>query len=776
VSRRAEDLLGYPVEEWLGDPGFWQRIIHPEDRDRAVQTCKSATEQGQDHDFEYRAIAQDGRVVWLHDLVRVTAGPDGHPQRLRGLMVDITQRKLIEQELDTRVRQQRAVSQLGLRALAGESLDELLHEAARIIADVLQVEGSRIQQFLPEENTLLLRAGMGWNGRVGRLRTGMGSGAFPKNLPFLNEPIITEDVRTQPVLMAAPWLKEEGVLSSISVVMPGSRHPWGLLGADSRSRRAFSRDDGHFLESVANLLAAAFERHEAATRLHESEERFRDLYNQAPVAFHEIDRAGVIRRVNRAECDLLGFEASQMLGWKVWEFVAPEEQPASIEAVKQKLSGDRPLAPFHREYVRRDGSTVMVEVHENLIRGADGQIDGLRSVLLDVTESRRAERALRESQERFELVARATNDAVRDWDLITDHVWWNEGVCSLFGYSAGEIGKDASWWYERVHEEDQEGLLRGIGDLIDRGGQRWEGHYRFRRADGTYAHVFDRGYVMRDESGKAFRMIGAMLDVSRQKTLEAELRRKNEELEQQNSKVRDASRHKSEFLANMSHELRTPLNGIIGFTELMHSEITGPVSAAQKEYLGDVLTSAKHLLHLINDILDLAKVEAGRMHFRSETVDLDGLVREAVDVVHPLAAQKQIQVSIDVDRAVASIVTDPLKYQQVLYNFLSNALKFTPEGGRVAVRVFPSGSDAFRTEVEDSGIGIRPEDLSRIFVEFEQLDAGVSKKYPGTGLGLTLTRRIVEAQGGNVGVQSKIGEGSVFYAVLPRKAPEKPGE
>jgi signal transduction histidine kinase len=261
------------------------------------------------------------------------------------------------------------------------------------------------------------------------------------------------------------------------------------------------------------------------------------------------------------------------------------------------------------------------------------------------------------------------------------------------------------------------------------------------------------------ETGEGVLVSAAIRDISERK--------------EQYRRIQEANRLKSEFLANMSHELRTPLNAIIGFSELIHDGKAGAVTPDQREYLGDILTSAQHLLHLINDILDLAKVESGKMEFRPQAVDLHSLTAEVGDILRTLAARKRIAIGITIDAALAGVTADPSKLKQVLYNYLSNALKFTPEEGRVELRVFPVGEDTFRVEVEDSGIGISPGDISRLFVEFQQLDASATKKYAGTGLGLALTRRIVEAQGGRVGVESKVGVGSVFFAVLPRIAAGK---
>jgi protein-histidine pros-kinase len=239
------------------------------------------------------------------------------------------------------------------------------------------------------------------------------------------------------------------------------------------------------------------------------------------------------------------------------------------------------------------------------------------------------------------------------------------------------------------------------------------------------------------------------------------------QMEEENRRMQEANRLKSEFLANMSHELRTPLNAIIGFSELMFNGKVGPISEEHREYLGDILTSARHLLQLINDVLDLTKVEAGKMEFRPEALDLMKVTTEVKDILRGLASQKRISVEMEVAPDLSKVLLDGSKFKQVLYNYLSNAIKFTPEEGKVRVRIEAEKEGWFRLSVQDTGIGIKPQDIHKLFIEFQQLDAGTAKKYAGTGLGLALTKRIVEAQGGRVEVQSHPGKGSVFSAVLP---------
>jgi PAS domain S-box-containing protein len=232
-----------------------------------------------------------------------------------------------------------------------------------------------------------------------------------------------------------------------------------------------------------------------------------------------------------------------------------------------------------------------------------------------------------------------------------------------------------------------------------------------------------------------------------------------------------ANRLKSEFLANMSHELRTPLNAILGFTELIHDGLVAPESPQFKEFLGDILASGRHLLQLINDVLDLSKVEAGKLEFHPKPVDLAELIAELLAIMRTTAAVKGIHVESQITPDMPEVVIDAARLKQIVYNYLSNALKFTPQDGHVIVRAMPeNGGTHFRLEVEDSGPGIAPEDIGRLFIEFQQLDAGAAKKHAGTGLGLALSKRLAEAQGGSVGVSSIVGKGSTFHAVLPLRA------
>jgi len=248
--------------------------------------------------------------------------------------------------------------------------------------------------------------------------------------------------------------------------------------------------------------------------------------------------------------------------------------------------------------------------------------------------------------------------------------------------------------------------------------------------------------------------------------LAANLNRVSAELGQLNEELEAANRHKSEFLANMSHELRTPLNAVIGFSEVLQERMFGELNEKQAEYVQDILISGRHLLSLINDILDLSKVEAGRMELELAPFHLPSTLESALTLLRERATRHGVTLGLEVDEHLDDFVADERKVRQVVLNLLSNAVKFTPEGGRVEVRALLEDSFV-RISVTDTGAGIAPEDQAKIFEAFSQVGTDQARKHEGTGLGLTLTRRFVELHGGEISVESTVGKGSTFAFTLP---------
>ena len=251
----------------------------------------------------------------------------------------------------------------------------------------------------------------------------------------------------------------------------------------------------------------------------------------------------------------------------------------------------------------------------------------------------------------------------------------------------------------------------------------------------------------------------------------SELARQRREIAVVNTELADATAAKSRFLASMSHDLRTPLNAIIGFSEVLETEVFGPLNEKQREYLADIVSSGKLQLQLVNEILDLSKIEAGKIELAPEEFDLEDVLRGVHSVVGALASKKAQELSLEIGGRIPPMYQDPVRTKQIVFNLLGNAVKFTPEGGRITTRVNVEGDDAVEIAVSDSGVGIAPDELAKVFQEFERAGASYSRRQQGSGLGLSLVKRFVEMMGGSVGVTSVVDQGSTFTVRLPVRQP-----
>ncbi len=486
-----------------------------------------------------------------------------------------------------------------------------------------------------------------------------------------------------------------------------------------------------------------------------------------------IDLQGITTVWNAGAERLFGYSASEMIGRQSPQILHLESEIEANRQRLQKLYGTEieGLDAFVAEirhggvsegdwtFVCKDGSRICGHMVLTAIRDCAGNITGFVGVTTDVTAVRRAQELLKLKRERLEMALSGGELGTWDWNIQTGEQSWDERFCRLLGEDrcTDQIGVDGI--LERIHPDDIESVRSDLIGHVDGTTPFYETKFRLRQKNGDWRWVQARGRIMQyDELGFPHRMLGTLSDISARKKIE-------EELITARIQADMANQAKSQFLANMSHEIRTPLTSILGYAELLSVPGLSEERIARK--VGTIKQAGKHLLTIINDVLDLSKIEAGRMTVERIAVSPGDLVREVVSVLAPGAKAKGLNFCARTFGAIPErISSDPVRIRQILMNLIGNAIKFTESGDVWLTMKYRAGTEGAAGrlifEVSDTGIGMTEKQCENLFRPFMQADASMTRRFGGTGLGLTICRRMAQLLGGEIEVESQAGAGSTF--------------
>jgi PAS domain S-box-containing protein len=474
-----------------------------------------------------------------------------------------------------------------------------------------------------------------------------------------------------------------------------------------------------------------------------------------------VDRMGKIVGHNRRFLDM----------WRIPESLAASMDDGALfdfvaDQVQDLAAFRRNVAQLYAEPARETYDTVEFKDGRIFERCSRPQQIGHEIVgrvwsFRDVTEHRKALRELQASEERWQLAVRGNNDGLWDWNARTKEVFYSARWKEILGFEDRELENTGWEWESRVHPDDLPLVSRQMQDHLNRKTTFYTAEYRLRAKDGSYRWILARGQALWDPEGRPTRMVGSHTDITERRLAEDALRIARDEAE-------CASRAKGEFLANMSHEIRTPMTGVLGMIDLV---LSTDLSAQQKDYLETARASADSLLSLLNDILDLSKIEAGRLDLAPTHFSIRESVGDTMRMFAVRAQEKRLSFTTHIDPELPDgVVGDPLRLRQILVNLVGNAIKFTDDG-YVLVCVRPRirrGSEVeVLFEVMDSGVGIPLDKQKLVFDPFRQVDGSSTRRYLGTGLGLTISARLVQLMGGNLELNSETGKGSTFFFTVP---------
>jgi PAS domain S-box-containing protein len=532
------------------------------------------------------------------------------------------------------------------------------------------------------------------------------------------------------------------------------------------------RDASRQIVGAFHMLVDITERKKAEDTLRGSEERFRGTFENAAVGIAHTDLEGCWLRVNEKFCAILGYTREELLQKSWRDITHPEDVSASLEQLEPLLEGDVPSYVMEKRYRRKDGSVAWADLAASLQRDGAGTPAYVIAVIQDISERKRLENELRESEHRWRSLTEALPQLV--WSALPD------GACDYFStqwtqHTGVPEGRLLGWqWLEVLHPSDREPTRRFWTDSVAGRGP-YDVEYRVRRSDGVYRWFKTRGVPIRDCAGRIVKWFGTCTDITDVKCAEEEQRLAREAAE-------SANRSKDEFLANVSHEIRTPMNAILGMTELV---LDTALTEDQRQCLKTVKSAADSLLGIINDLLDFSRIEAGKMELDFADFSLRSAVGDTLRALAVRAHTQGLELVCHMQPDVPdALIGDAGRLRQVLLNLVGNALKFTERGEVVVcVGVISHQSSVISADkkarpsslmtddcslitlhftVSDTGIGIPPDKQERIFRAFEQEDTSTTRKYGGTGLGLTIASRLIALMGGTITVNSAPGRGSTF--------------
>ncbi len=487
---------------------------------------------------------------------------------------------------------------------------------------------------------------------------------------------------------------------------------------------------------------------------------FRTIIDLIPDAVYVKDTAGRKLLANPTEVHFAGKNSEEeIIGRTDFQIYHGHEATRAQEEDRYVVRTGNPVLDVDGKLIDKDGKLHWLLVSKVPLKDIHGKIIGIVGITHDITERKEAEDHLKQVSTRLALATRASGVGVWDLDIVNNSLLWEDQMFALYGAAKEDFGVGAETWLEKIHPDDRAAAEAEIRMAVS-GEKEFNTEFRVIWPDGSVHNLRALAAVVRDDNGKPVRMIGTNWDISEQKENEAALINAKQTAD-------IASKAKSEFLANMSHEIRTPLNGVIGFTDLLQKT---PLNKIQRQYVENVNTSGHSLLGIINDILDFSKIEAGKMELDFIRTDIIELAGQTSDIIKFHASQKNIELLLNIQPEMPRFaLVDPTRLKQILINLLGNAVKFTSEG-EVELKVsFTKKDDVsgyFMFSVRDTGIGISEAQQKTLFRAFTQADSSTTRKFGGTGLGLTISNMLAEKMGSKIEIRSEPGKGSCFFLTI----------
>ena len=721
-SRVMDTIFGI-TESYPHTLQGWADLVHPDFSVKMKNFLSEIINEKENFDIEYMIIRHlDGAERWLHGSGVIKYGADNNPVSLIGIIQDITSKKLAEetQYFNTRLLEaSQSISKLG-----GWEIN-LLTNKHTWTNEVYQIHDTTPEEFdsklgmsycLPESKKVLLAA--------------------------------MEAAKTQ----GTPYDLELEKLT-----FKGRR-------ITIRTTCQVSLQDGKPVK-LTGIVQDITEKNAIEAKLRESQNNIRAFFKASTDSVILVDKKYAITEFNsKANQNAFKFFGVGIkIGQHMLDYILPAVRDIFIEDFNDALKGN--YVDKEQKIEMSEGESCWWNLRYIPIYDDRQQIIGVSFNSVDITDKKNANEKLRHSNERYQMVARATSDAIWDWDIVRGKVIrTGEGFLKLFGYNAELASTDVDFWIKKVHPDDLQKLEEGRLNIFNNTADNfWEDEYRYKNASEEYVQVYDKGYIIRDETGKAIRMIGATQDISKIKENEKQLQALNVTLQKQAQELAISNKELEYFAYVASHDLQEPLRMVSSFLSQLEKKYNDVIDERGKQYIHFAVDGANRMKQLILDLLEFSRV--GRTAEIPQVVDLNKLVGDILIMLGKQIEEKGANIT---SATLPVISTFKTPVRQVFQNLINNSLKYQQKEVKPCVTIsFTETNDHWQFSVADNGIGISDKYFEKIFVLFQRLHN--KDEYSGTGIGLAITKKIIENMGGEIWVNSTVGKGTTFYFTIPKK-------
>jgi len=761
ISPRYEQLTGYSPAERLADPSLWVHMLHPDDHDWVLAESDRLSEAGLPFDLEYRVIAKDGRVVWLHDESVLVVDDEGR-RVWQGVLQDVTESRVAQEALARRDELLQAAGMAAERLLGSTSWQEAFRDVlprlgasmgssrAYLYENRRTDDGSEgvvmLQDWRADGTTARAMPDVfAWrDGGFGRwvdvLSTGAPLAGLVRDLP--------ESERQ--------YLEPRGIASLLAIPIMVDDHWWGYVGFDADDERLWHEAEIDALTVTANTVAAAIGRESTAHDLADAQNRYRSLVEQMPAVTYMETAGGELLYASPQITDLTGYDPSEW-GENYRRIVHPDDAARFEAEATASMTG----VEYHSEYrvIHRDGRVVWVRDDAVLVTSDDGA-PYWQGVMVDVTAEKDAEERLREAEERYRGIVEHVPAAIYLDRAGTDMetVYISPQITAIAGVTPTRWMSEPDLWLRLMHPDDRDALEAGYMAAAGRG-EAWTAEYRITTPDGRTIWVHDETTPLHDADGQLTFIQGVLFDVTERKLAEQALRDSERREREAAERLRALDEMKNTFLAAVSHELRSPLTSILGLS-LTLERAPDMDDADRDDLLLRLSANARKLDRLLKDLLDIDRLNRGIVEPQRRITDVGMVARMTLENLEGLAGRDVVAIT---DEVIMSV--DPPKVERIVENLVMNTARHTHADARIWLRVEPVEGGVL-IAVDDDGDGVA-EDLRDVIFEPFRQGPTASPHSPGTGVGLSLVARFAELHGGRAWVTDREGGGASFCVFLP---------